>query len=403
MHNTKIFSIDNLFAALVVVMVLKFLPYIFTIDFLDPINNTVEDFNASDVVFSQFRDVKKVPPDTNIVLVNIGYLNRAGIAQQIEIINSYDPLVIGIDTFFRKLKNNSQDTALAVAMSKVKNLVLVSKLRYNAKIDKFDSLETSNPYFNQYASTGFSNLITDKTEEFRTTRAITPIESINNKTEEFFAVKLASYKNKVKADRFIARNNTKEIVNFRRNIDLGKYKTLDVKDVFSNKDNLGYLKGKIILLGFLGPDLETKVTEDIFFSPLNYNYIGKAYPDMYGMVVHANVISMILDEEYINTIPDLLKIALTFLIIYFNMALFRYIKHHFEFIYETANIFIITGEIILLNATMMYVFFWFNFEIGFSEATLYGIIFSATGFEIYHGTLKPLFKSTWDKMSLKKL
>jgi CHASE2 domain-containing sensor protein len=52
-------------------------------------------------------------------------------------------------------------------------------------------------------------------------------------------------------------------------------------------------------LGFLGEIIGDYVPGDIFFTPLNKKIIGRSLPDMYGVVVHANIIKMILDKEFI--------------------------------------------------------------------------------------------------------
>ncbi len=43
---------------------------------------------------------------------------------------------------------------------------------------------------------------------------------------------------------------------------------------------------------------------------------------MFGLVVHANIVSMILDEDPIDTIPEWLKYAIAFLVCIFTVALF---------------------------------------------------------------------------------
>lgn len=399
MKKNVIFRWDHLLATAVVIAVIKFLPILFTIDFLDPIQSTMEDFKAGDIVFSQLKDYKKVPVDTNIVLVNIGYLNRKGIAELINIVNSYYPKVIGIDSFFRKPKSAEQDSALAQALEKVRNLVLVSKLEHVYNPDTFDTVSYSNKIFNKYATNGFANVITDNANEFRVSRVFAPKQFVKDKSKTFFAVKVAEFYNPAKVKRFLNRNNDIEIINFKRNIYHGKYHVLDVPDVFDQNKDLKFIKGKIVLLGFLGPDINTKVREDIFFTPMNKRYFGRALPDMYGVVLHANIISMIMDEDYISTIPLWTKLLIIFTMIYLNMAFFYYIEENYENVYEAANLFIMIFETFILFAGMVYLFYWFDFDLGLREAALYGIVFSATGFELYHGSFKKMFKTLVGKIN----
>jgi CHASE2 domain-containing sensor protein len=398
LKKLRFISWDNLFATAVVFGVLQFLPILFSIDFLDPINNTIEDFNAADVVFARLKDYDAIKPDTNVVLVNIGYLNRQGIADLLNIINANDPLVVGIDTFFPLPKEPELDSALAQALRNTKNLILVSEAKHLDDDMVFDTVIYSHIMFTKYAKTGFANLVTDDNSGFRVVRSISPTEIIDDSLRLFFAVEVAKYLDSDKVKKFVARNNDIESVNYKRNIYNGGYKALDINDVFNKQDELSFLKGKIVLLGFLGPDINTIVFEDIFFTPMNPNYLGKAFPDMYGVVIHANVISMIMEEDFIMTIPFWLKIVITFFIVYFNMALFNFIERRYENVYEMANLFIILTELVILFNTMIACFYFFKFDLGLREATLFGIIFSATGFELYHGSFKPITMNMVNKI-----
>lgn len=397
----RFFSWDNLFATLVVFGIIKFLPIIFTIDFLDPIQNTIQDFNAADIVFSQLRDYEEIEKDTNIVLVNIGQLNRGGIADLINIINSYGPKVIGIDSFFRRPKGDDVDSALAQALRKVKNLVLVSEAIDFDEDFKFDTVLCSHSMFSKGVVNAYANIITDESSGFRVVRAITPKEIIKDSVCLFFAVEVAKKVAPEKVKIFLERNNEIEYVNYKRNIYNKKYTALDINDVLENKIDLSFLKDKIVLMGFLGPDINTLVFEDIFFTPMNEHYLGKAIPDMYGVVIHANVISMIMREDYIATSSQWLKLLITFIIIYFNMALFYFISVRYEDAYEMANLFITMFELFLMFTVMIYVFHWFSYDIGLRDATVFGILFSATSFELYHGSFKPIFKNIYSKISKK--
>ncbi len=63
-------------------------------------------------------------------------------------------------------------------------------------------------------------------------------------------------------------------------------------------------RDKIVLIGYVGDRIDIDTGEDKFFTPLNSKYIGKANRDMYGIVVHANIISTILNGHYIRVMPD---------------------------------------------------------------------------------------------------
>lgn len=403
MKKERFLSWDNLFATIVVFGVLQFLPIIFTIDFLDPIQNTIEDFNPSDVVFSQFRNYDNIETDSNIVLINLAYLDRKGIADLLNIINEFHPKAIGIDSFFPEPKEIDGDSALAHALRNTKKLFLVTKIDHLNDDDKFDTIYYSHPMFLDNANFGFANIITDDKTGFRVVRAFSPKEIVKDSLVLFFAIELAKLIDSNKVNKFLERNNKSEFINYKRNIYNGKYLVFDVQDIFNRDKRLSGIENKVVLLGFLGPDIRTMVFEDIFFTPMNPNYMGKAYPDMYGLVIHANVISMILEEDYINSLSFFIVLIITFIIIYINMALFNYIDKKYENLYETFNFFFVTFELVLIFTLMIFSFYWFNFSLEFREATLFGIIFSPTCFEIYHGSLKPMYLRIKKKFSRKTL
>ncbi len=391
----KIFSLDNILPTGLTFFVLLFFPVFFSLDFLDPIQNTIQDFYITDFAFSKLRNDAGIKVDSNIILVNISTLNRKGIAQELEIISRYQPKVIGLDGFFRDRKKTDQDSALATAMAKIDNLVLVSKLTYNPATDDFDSLETSNPLFNQYATTGFANLIVDMEEQFRTVRSFTVREFYGRNYELFFALKVAGVFDSVATHKFISRNNDKEFVNFRRNTD--KYITLDVKDLFEPGRDLSFIKDKIVLMGFLGPDIHSLVTEDVFFTPLNHQYVGKTFPDMYGVTVHANVISMVLDEEYINQLPQFISIILMVAIVFFNMVFFSFLRRHYETLYEPVSIIMVFANIFGVFLIIITIFQLFRFDINIREI-IFALFLLIPSYEGYNDSLKPLFIRNYNKI-----
>lgn len=409
--------IDNLLSTFLVLLFLNFLPILFSIDFLDVLQNAVEDFYITDVVFSDIQDPETIPPDTNIVIVNIGHLERWQIAEQINIMNQYGPKVIGIDSFFRTDKGEENDIPLAEAFAGTENLVLGSQLFSPDPVTGiFDTVMLSNEKFMQYAEPGFVNFITDDEEEYRMVREFSPKEKLKGEDEHdnihlSFPARIANYISPEKVDRLIKRNNKKEIINFKRNIDpeqSNRYRAIDAFEIFEKRDSLHFLKDKIVLMGFLGNNLQILVTEDIFFTPMNEHYYGRSYPDMYGVVVHANVISMILDEDYFNTmttISDWFPNIALFILVYFNMMFLNYIRINYVKFYEPANLVLMFGEMLAIFVIVLYVFYNFHFELKMQDKNtpFYAILLSGTLFETYHGSLKPISLSLFNSIKQKLL
>ena len=91
----------------------------------DPIGEAISDIEITDIVFSQLRETP--PADTNVVLVNIGTLPRAGIAEEINIIAKYDPKVIGLDCFFEDYKDPFGDSLLKAAIQNAGPIIMASR------------------------------------------------------------------------------------------------------------------------------------------------------------------------------------------------------------------------------------------------------------------------------------
>jgi CHASE2 domain-containing sensor protein len=313
-------------------VIFEWLPYNF--EFLNPLEETVEDFVITDIIYS--RGIRnEPPPDTNIVIVNIGNHNRALLAEQINRINEFEPKIIAIDAFFRSLKNPMADSMLAEALAKTKNLVLISEtLKYNEESNTFDSLGTSHPMFNLNARTGFANLVTEGKEEFKSARIFSPKEMVNGKIEHAFGVEIAMLAYPEQTKKFLNRNNENEIINYTGNKQ--KYFVLDAMDLLDGRPIEVSLKDKIVLMGFMGENfnLEANTIQDKFFTPLNKKYVGKTYPDMFGIVVHANIVTMIEREVFIDEWPEYLGIIIGVLLCFVNVVMFYYVHDNLPSWYD---------------------------------------------------------------------
>jgi CHASE2 domain-containing sensor protein len=391
----KIFSIDHLLSTVFVFMVLIFLPIVFNLDFLDPIQNTIEDFYVTDMVFSRVRDNAKIDIDTNIVLVNIGNLNRKGIARQIMIINEYKPLAIGIDAFFKDEKSPEIDTPLMKAFFDTENLILVSDLKKtDSTKTNFDTLHTSHEKFRRLAETGFANFVINK-GDFRTVRKFSPREYVGDSLELSFPVKIASILFPNRTKKFLSRNNELEIINYRRNIN--KYRTLDASEVLEQRIDLSFIQGKVVLMGFIGPKIGDIVREDIFFTPMNEQFVGKSYPDMYGVVVHANIVSMIGEEDYLTSLPVWVNYLITLLIVFFLMALFTFVRERYTDWYEPVSVILIFAVLFIIFWIVIGLFHLFGLELMLREA-FFAITISGMGYEGYQDSMKPLSISFYQRI-----
>lgn len=366
----------------------------FNSDLLNPIEKTFSDFKLTDIYYSHIKENPEVSDD--IVLVNIGYLPREGIAEMVNIINEYQPKVIGIDAFFRLAKNPEGDQALRHAFRTTSNLVLVSELYENPTQPKIDSIGYSHSMFMEYAIPGFADMISEGKDIFKTARDCVPKEYYDGDTVLSFPVQLAKFIAPDAANSFIARDNEVEEINYQGNIithiegvspnSKNVFYALDVAQVFNRDFAPEVIKNKIVIMGFMGANFTDRSWEDKFFTPLNINYLGKTNPDMFGVVAHANIVAMILKEDYINSVPDTLVYLLSVLFIVINTWFFTWMFLNLGEWWDGISMMVALVEVLLISSLTIFIFHLFNlkFDITFMILALF-----VTGnlVEVYFGLL----------------
>ncbi len=319
----KIFNLKYLgitITVFVIIWLLTFIPV--NLGFFNPMKNALYDFDVNDIVFSKLSPEKSA--DTNIVIVNIGYLNRPQLAELITKIKSYKPKVVGLDILFRENKEPIGDSLLSKAIKLDGNTVIVNKLSgFDEDKQNYDTLITSINKLTNFSYSGYANLPSKAGSNLTTIRLFKPEAKYKDSTIDAFSTEITKLFDKKSYDELIKRNNDFETINYRGNAD--KFYYIDGTNL-NNLDNVDFIKNKIVLLGFLGEYPSHTILEDIFYTPLNENYAGKTYPDMYGVVIHANIISMILSKSYINNLPSWIEVLLAMIICYLNIVLLKFIK-----------------------------------------------------------------------------
>ena len=369
---------------------------------LNPIGEAISDMDVTDIVFSKLRKDPDAHLNDDIVIVNIGNLNREGIAKQIDIINQHQPRVVGVDAFFRKLDDPWQDSILAVSMNQVENLVLVSKLNhYNQNRGVFDTLETSNPLFLKNAKIGFANLITPAKEQenFKVCRSFSPIEWTADGEQELFALKLAHLYDPIAAQRFKQRQNPVELINYGGNIVgansknsefTNKFMVLDWMDIFEGNFVPEVFTDKVVIMGYLGEDLDDTSWEDKLYTPLNMEYAGRTNPDMYGVVVHANILSMILNGNFIESMSERAAILIGVVLCLLNVICFSLIYRLLPRWYDGLTKSIQLLEALILLLIVVLVFHFFSYKLNLTLGII-AVLFAGDSLEVYYGVLKNLF------------
>ncbi|RZK50997.1 MAG: CHASE2 domain-containing protein [Pedobacter sp.] len=102
-------------------------------------------------------------------------------------------------------------------------------------------------------------------------------------------------------------------------------------DLIAGKAVPSVFANKIVLLGYVA--IGVNDVEDKHFTPMNEKYTGRALPDMNGVFIHANIISMVQDHDYIHRMPAWLMWSIAFLLCWLHMSLFikDYLDNHIWF------------------------------------------------------------------------
>ncbi len=354
--------------------------------------------------------------DENIVIVNIGYLSRREIAEQVQIISKYKPKVIGIDGFFdcRGLRRDTfecpalRDTMgnlmLSNAIREAGNVVLVSKVLQKDTLlaeNTYDSLRRSDSIFLDYAySDGYASLVTEAAfqDDVKTCRTFNPKIKVKDEMHYAFSVEMAMVYDSAKTQKFLDRTNYSEIINYRGNVfDIfgstnypQMFYTIDVEDVMTENFAGEMFKDKIVILGFLGGKLGDPSWSDKFYTPLNKKLAGKANPDMFGVVVHANIVSMILNEDFVNQMAEWQEIMLAIIICLLNVALFSLINTNLPLWYDGITKLLQLIQLLLYTVLMVLIFHWYSFKLNIT-LTLAAVALVGDVYEIYMSVIKNIY------------
>ena len=142
---------------------------------------------------------------------------------------------------------------------------------------------------------------------------------------------------------------------------------------------------------------------DRFFTPLNEKYIGKANKDMYGVVVHANIIDTLLNKHYIDKMPKWIGHVAGLILIYLTFSYFRPIYMDYKIWYDgVSKVFalIITLVVIIIIGL---IFELYDYKISIPGIYLVGIAISGDYLEIYYGLVKNMFADSYHSIRKKLL
>lgn len=339
---------------IIVDILLSFVPWKF--ELIRPIKQGFNDFNVYDLRYSG-TDTFIGKKDTDITLVEIGDTRRQ-IAGELNRIAPFHPRIVGIDAIFTQPGDPAADSELIDALRKFPRLVLAAQ--YSIDSNK-EWMQQS--FFKSQIPTardGFYNFV-EGPEDIQ--RHFAPFLPLHGRPYPAMTSAMLQSLSPDDYQYLKNRNNSVETINYAGNLNHYNIVPLDNLLHPNGKEDLGgYLRDKIVLLGFFKAQ-KPDVLEDLHFTPMNDRRGGKSFPDMYGVVIHANILEMMLGRHYINVLPDWGVYGCTFIIIFFiNLfyigKLSRSHKHN-HFLLFLLQFVLAIGLLYLA----LLIFDWFNFAL----------------------------------------
>ena len=318
---------DTIFATIWVFLFIVLLGSIpLNLGIMNPVKLGLKDFDFNDITYSKLGKEPDIILDNRIAIVNIGYAGRGELSLLIDKVAGYHPKVMALDAYFDHPGQPLEDSMLNATFAKNKNLIVGSKLVLSGK--EGDTAVNESEYFKTASTYAFCNLFTDSVSSVR---YIEPffIDYANKIFNSFSAEVVKAYNSEAYELLEKKSHHHKLIINYTRTAN--HYWNLEMDSIMNDLYDSSRFSDKIILFGYINKD-RVDLT-DKFFTPMNERFAGKSTPDMNGVVIHANIISMALDKTYIKKVPLWGNLLLAILVCWLHMSFFihYYLESHIWF------------------------------------------------------------------------
>lgn len=383
--------------------------------FIDPFSEAIKNHDVMDVAISRFRD--HTDPslfDDDVMILNSQKTNRKDIAEAIEYLTSKDVAGIGIDLIFDQSEYDQTDTLLARVLDDPR-IVLGYTFEEGNGHNGYSVFDASSDsiFIHNRDQMAYVNLATN---DGFSVRAFEPLHKIDGEMRQSFAVKLASKRDPNIVEEISDRDHQLEWINFKR-IQPGKvnmrfpinskevvhYAYSSIKQLLADTSSYSddYWKGKLVLVGFNGEHEKTLSMTDRYFTPLNQIYYGRSLPDMHGVVVHANIVSMLLTRDFITDIPEWILYLTAFLVFFFNYYIFRKLDDKKLFMVVPLVRIVQLIQFVLSFSFCIVMMTYFNIKFGYI-LVITAVILSFELYEFYDHKLRHKFAELYYRKLLKQ-
>lgn len=326
-HFTKyLYERDTIFATIWVFLFIVILGSIpLNLGVINPIKLGLKDFDFNDLSYSKLGKAQNTPIDKRIVIVNIGQADREGLAMMIDKTGSMNPKVMALDATFDGPKDPIQDSLLTETFKRNKNLIAATRLELTGK--EGDTISLGGAYINTASQYAYVNLFNDPAY---TVRYYEPfLEDYAEKSYKSFSSAIVEDYDSTAYKTLEKKGHHKILINYSRHVN--QYLVLEYEDILAGHVDDSAIAGKIVLFGYINNNPND--IDDKKFTPMNERFAGKSFPDMNGIVVHANIISMVLDNNYVKKLPLWANLLIAVIVCWLHMSFFirYYLESHIWF------------------------------------------------------------------------
>ena len=326
-HFTKyLYERDTIFATIWVFLFIVILGSIpLNLGVINPIKLGLKDFDFNDLSYSKLGKAQNTPIDKRIVIVNIGQVDREGLAMMIDKTGSLNPKVMALDATFDGPKDPIQDSLLTETFKRNKNLIAATRLELTGK--EGDTISLGGAYINTASQYAYVNFFNDPAY---TVRYYEPfLEDYAEKSYKSFSSAIVEVYDSTAYKTLEKKGHHKILINYSRHVN--QYLVLEYEDILAGHVDDSAIAGKIVLFGYINNNPND--IDDKKFTPMNERFAGKSFPDMNGIVVHANIISMVLDNNYVNELPLWANLLIAVIVCWLHMSFFirYYLESHIWF------------------------------------------------------------------------
>jgi CHASE2 domain-containing sensor protein len=272
--------------------------------------NAFKDFTLTDSYYKMKSD--SLYKDS-LVLVNIDTLQRQDIALLLKKVEMGKPKVVGVDAIFDARKDSAGDQKLKEVLTANDNIVLP----YSGTSTDFSNPSDSTGNFLGLRPSAYANVVGSGTDSLSTTLRYYYPAMGNNIS---FSTAIMKKFDSERAEKLLKRKDKKTEIKYFGNLD--HFHSFSYSDILDPGFNVDTLKGRIILLGYWDSSDKNPSLEDRYFTPLNPVLSGRSHPDMYGVVIQANILRMSMDNDFLYSLPEWMNWLLAFMISWLMLPLF---------------------------------------------------------------------------------